>query len=288
MASSLIDELLGLKRPGGSQVHPGGARTPEEAADPSHPTPDGPLHPKVGWDAPTTPPPRPSLDEGLARVSAQIDTLGHGFDAVRALADRFAEFYQRAMDRERDIIETVVIGQQFAAYRLPDHNRPYLRIWVNVPLSVLIEAPGLSATPRTFLAGWNVLDLPPRTRIWQPAGATIAQAIVVCSYWPLDALAQGAASGVVALASGAPAATNVGADTSVPFSVPVAHWTIQNNTAASVGVELDAAASAGSLQIAAGQSLTSEVPVSTLHLFTAAAQNINGTAGSNIVIRGWN
>lgn len=84
-----------------------------------------------------------------------------------------------------------------------------------------------------------------------------------------------------------PAQTNAGSDTPLTWAQPVRHLFVQNNTAAAVMVEQDAAASAGSTVVATGQLLVLDVPCAVLHLFTAAAQNINGTAAANIVVRGW-
>jgi hypothetical protein len=84
-----------------------------------------------------------------------------------------------------------------------------------------------------------------------------------------------------------PAQTNAGSDTPLTWAQPVRHMLVQNNTAASVMVEQDAAASLGATVVAAGQLLVLDVPCAILHLYTAAAQNINGTAGGGIVVRGW-
>lgn len=100
---------------------------------------------------------------------------------------------------------------------------------------------------------------------------------------PYQGVAQ---QGAVALST-PPAATNAGADTPLTFSQPVHHLLIQNNTAAVVYWELDAVAGVGSAQLAAGATLFLDNTAAALHLYTAAAQNINGTTATNIVVRGW-
>lgn len=93
--------------------------------------------------------------------------------------------------------------------------------------------------------------------------------------------------GRVVLDASAPSATNLGTDTLVPFAQPVEHLLIQNNTAAAVWINFDAAAAVGALVLlAAGTMLVITVPCKTLHVFTAAAQQINSTA-TGISIAGW-
>lgn len=92
-------------------------------------------------------------------------------------------------------------------------------------------------------------------------------------------------SGYIA-ASSPPTTTNVGADTTYTFSSQVNTVILQNNTAAVVNYAFDTAASAGSLSLAAGQTLIYSKKVTVVHLYTAAAQNINGTTAGNIVLLG--
>lgn len=66
------------------------------------------------------------------------------------------------------------------------------------------------------------------------------------------------------------------------------HVLVQNNTAAAINVDVDTAATAGSLVLAAGATLVLDVQMSALHLYSAAAApNVNGSASGNIVVRGW-
>jgi len=103
------------------------------------------------------------------------------------------------------------------------------------------------------------------------------------SYIPIQGVAQ---QGAVALSS-PPAQTNVGADTALTFAQQVHYLEIQNNTGAVIYWELDAAAQVGAAQLAAGATLFLSNACAVLHLYTAAAQNVNGASANNIVIRGW-
>lgn len=67
----------------------------------------------------------------------------------------------------------------------------------------------------------------------------------------------------------------------------VNHVMIQNNTASSLNWDLDVATSAGSPTLAAGQTLFLDVQCTAVHLQQTGTPNINGTAASNIVVRGW-
>lgn len=90
----------------------------------------------------------------------------------------------------------------------------------------------------------------------------------------------------VPLDASAPSATGIGADTAFPFVQRVNSVLIQNNAAAPLYVNLDAAASLGTLAIASGQTLIIDWPVKTLHLYTAAATNVNGNAAGAIFVAG--
>lgn len=84
-----------------------------------------------------------------------------------------------------------------------------------------------------------------------------------------------------------PSTTNASSDTSYTFAAQVRHWLLQNNTSANVQFELDTTATAGSIVLAPGATWLSDIPVTVLHLYTAAAQNINGSSAGNIVLKGW-
>ena len=92
-------------------------------------------------------------------------------------------------------------------------------------------------------------------------------------------------SGYVALSS-PPAQTNAGSETILTFSQQVNNAVIQNNTSANVNYAFDATASAGSLVLVPNATLIYPKQITTVHLYTAGAQNINGTSSGNIVVLG--
>jgi hypothetical protein len=90
----------------------------------------------------------------------------------------------------------------------------------------------------------------------------------------------------VPFAAGAPTATGIGTDTSFTFAKRVRSVLIQNNTAAPLYANLDAAASPGTLAIAAGQTLILDWSCTVLHLYAAAATNVNGAVAGAIFVAG--
>ena len=92
-------------------------------------------------------------------------------------------------------------------------------------------------------------------------------------------------SGYVALTSPA-AQTNAGSDTLYTFSSQVNTVILQNNTGANLNYAFDVAATVGSLLLPTGQTLIYSKKVTVVHLFTAAATNVNGSSASNIVLLG--
>ena len=96
-----------------------------------------------------------------------------------------------------------------------------------------------------------------------------------------------ALNGIIGPASSQPTQTSVGSDTSWSFAQQVRHVFIQNNTSGNVQFCFDAATSGGSPILAPGETFSADLRVTAVHLLTAAAQNINGTSGGNIVVWGW-
>lgn len=94
-----------------------------------------------------------------------------------------------------------------------------------------------------------------------------------------------APSGYIAAANGAPTTTNAASETIYTLSSQASRFLIQNNTSATLYVDLDATASTASIQIPAGQSWRDDIQVTSFHLYTASSQPIN--AASGVVIRGW-
>lgn len=83
-----------------------------------------------------------------------------------------------------------------------------------------------------------------------------------------------------------PAQTNAGSETVLTFGEKVTFVTIQNNTASGLNVAFDATASAGSFLVPSGATVVSDKQCNAVHLYTASAQNINGTSANNIVVLG--
>lgn len=81
------------------------------------------------------------------------------------------------------------------------------------------------------------------------------------------------------------AQTNAGSDTPLTFASQVKHWLVQNNTSATAYIELDATASTSSMALAPSTVWRDDIPVTVIHVYTAAAQNVNGATG--IVVKGW-
>jgi len=96
-----------------------------------------------------------------------------------------------------------------------------------------------------------------------------------------------AMDGIIGPALSQPTQTTAGADTAWSFAQKVRHIMIQNNTAGNVQFSPDAVTSAGSPILASGGTLFFDLRVTTMHLLTASAQNINGTSAGNIVVWGW-
>ena len=83
------------------------------------------------------------------------------------------------------------------------------------------------------------------------------------------------------------ASLTANSDNLYTFPTQVHHLLIENNTTTPLNVEFDAQATAGSLLIPAGSApIGIDVAVTVVHLYSAAASPVNGTAGSNIVLRG--
>ena len=61
---------------------------------------------------------------------------------------------------------------------------------------------------------------------------------------------------------------------------------ISNATGADVHYAFDATASAGSPALPTGQHLVYPKNVTVVHLYTAASQNLNGSAAGNVTVQG--
>lgn len=82
--------------------------------------------------------------------------------------------------------------------------------------------------------------------------------------------------------------TTGGADYTYSWQVAtVNHIMLQNNTGAALQFEIDKATSNGSPILATGQTIFLDIKTATLHLLTAANENVDGTVAGNIVVRAW-
>ena len=79
--------------------------------------------------------------------------------------------------------------------------------------------------------------------------------------------------------------TNAGSDTSMTFATLINHFVLQNNSAANLYYNLDAAASTSSFVLAPNTLIAWDWPVTVLHVYTAAAINVNGASGLVLIGR---
>lgn len=278
--ASLLDSLLGTH----TSTAP---RTPQEATHVPPGTRDQTdlAHPLVGDVADPTPPPGQTYDAHLLALAAQIDAATRNVSRVSAMVEVLAELGREQAQRNSDLDTLLEMQTGAAYYAVATQGRPYNRILVSHYHTLTVTPLGQQGYNRELAPGWNTLDVPDGTRL--SAATTAFHATMRSSYAPTMTPNGTAVAGYIALASNAPTNTTAATDTAVPFAATVGHWLLQNNTSANVQFELDATASAGSPILAPGATWTSDVPVSSIHLYTAANQNINGTAAGNIVVKGW-
>lgn len=98
-----------------------------------------------------------------------------------------------------------------------------------------------------------------------------------------------ATAGASVALSSPPTTLTAGADTALTFATQARHLTVQNKSTSDVYIEFDATASLGSLVIPGGANALAsfDLPCTVLHAYCAAALNVNGTAGANLVVKGW-
>lgn len=110
----------------------------------------------------------------------------------------------------------------------------------------------------------------------------------VAPVW-IEGGAQCALQGIVAPDPANPAATSVNTDYAFKWSggAVVNHVLLQNNGAAAINYDIDEAASLGSMSLGAGSVVFLDIQMAALHFYTGTAMNVNGTTGSNIVVRAW-
>lgn len=125
--------------------------------------------------------------------------------------------------------------------------------------------------------------------VTQPASiAAIAAGLAIANFLPVTQTAQ---PGEVALYASNPTALTANTDAAVKWgasgTTQVNHVLIANNTTTNINYRLDAATTAGSDVILPNGKMILDIPVTALHLQSAAASNINGTTAGNIVVIGW-
>lgn len=102
---------------------------------------------------------------------------------------------------------------------------------------------------------------------------------------------QTAVSGYVAAYGSNPSALTSSTDAAFKWgaggTTVVNHVMISNNSSANVNWDLDVATTAGSPVLAPGQSVFLDVQTTAVHLQSSGTPNINGSSGSNVIVRGW-
>jgi hypothetical protein len=166
---------------------------------------------------------------------------------------------------------------------------PYNMLFCGTALNVEFSIVGIGKIGATLQPGWNDINLPPETRIMLASGSTANASLLYRegkdTFTTLPQFTGLTQAGYIPLVT-PPAQTNANADTPLTFAMPVNTVTIQNNTLANAYYAFDALASLGSLVLYPGTTLIEPKRVTAPHLFTVAAQNINGTSGNNIVVLG--
>ncbi len=82
-------------------------------------------------------------------------------------------------------------------------------------------------------------------------------------------------------------ALNINADTMVYFSPVVRHLFVQNNSSASVFMELEAISGPGSFQLTPGAWINLDVQVSEVHFFCTQATQFNNPQTAGVIVWGW-
>ena len=92
--------------------------------------------------------------------------------------------------------------------------------------------------------------------------------------------------GYVTLVAPVPGQTNAGSETILTFSQQCDQVTVQNNSPNAIWVAFDGSVANGAKLVQPNNMLVESKFVSTVHIFTQTAQNINGTTLPNIVVLG--
>lgn len=211
--------------------------------------------------------------EGLVKSDSWRDRVeGHLAAMQLFLAKEYAQ---------QEIMRFDTLGS--SEYIVNRQGRRYFVVLSGGIVACQASSQGLTI-PFTLRPGWNLLNFPDGTAITTITGtATVA---IRLTNWlqPDDSLSTTVGKASTAL-SNPPANTNSGSDTTLTFATPVAHWTLQNNSAAAFNYNPDAAATAGSLVLAPGAQAFYDWPVSAVHVLTPSAIAVNGSGGLALVGR---
>jgi len=189
----------------------------------------------------------------------------------------------------RTPLDSLIMISASQPYVLNYSSRKHVFIWSPNTLTLTLEDLGnLSLTNAT----WTNVSLTAGMKIYALGETTPIPILVRCT----DEIEQSNIIGSAALGYVPAYASNAAALTSsTDYSfkwganglTQVNHVMLQNNTGANINWDLDVAATAGSPILATGQTLFLDVQTLVLHLFQAGTPNVNGSTGSNIVVRGW-
>jgi len=193
----------------------------------------------------------------------------------------------RQATKTRPDLDRIVQLSNSLCYTLDYRDRYHVYVWSANTLTLTLEDLG---TVTVEGGSWTNLSFTTGMRIFAQGQSSIVPILVRCTDTSLEEgnSAYGnyiESAGYISLSS-PPAQTNAGADTPLTFSSQVNHVFLQNNTSANLYCAFDTAASLGSILLVPGATLIEDKKCTALHLYTVAAQNINGTSVGNIVVLG--
>lgn len=188
--------------------------------------------------------------------------------------------------KTRHDIDQIVQVSASNCYVADYKDRYRIFLWSANALTLTLEDLGTISIEAN---SWTNVSFSTGMRIFAQGQTTLTPVLVRCS--DIDQISspsttlQEEASGYVSLVA-PPTQTSAGADTPLTFSSQVNHVILQNNTSANVYFAFDIAASLGSAILSPNTFLSYSKKIAVVHLYTAAAQNINGIVGNNIVVLG--
>lgn len=164
-------------------------------------------------------------------------------------------------------------------------ERKHIYFWSASGQILTIEDYGNFVVPAE---NWTLFDMPNSMRVTAP-NVTGNSTITLFVKWTDELLPVFdqfiSQSGYISLVS-PQASTNAGSETIYTFAEEVNTINLQNNSGANLAYAFNAAATAGSLILATGQTLIYSKKITTVHLFTAGAQTVNATTSGGIILLG--